>query len=536
MTSGRSFLNILVVEDSATQAEQLRFLLEGNGHAVTVAGHGREALAIISRALPDVVISDIVMPEMDGYALCSALRADPVTADLPVILLTSLANTRDVLRALQCGADHFITKPYRDEALCDRLENIRQTIGLRRDSCAEGRDLLIFQGERITITTDRRRILDLLISTYEATVQKQQDLGTAQRDIQESHLRLEIALEEAIEAKRQAEEALAELARKEAHLAWWHRELTMIHDIEQLITHAELTQELLGTVSGHLAGSGLFGISGDIRVCLLDDGFLSCCYDESGVTLECAVIPLGEFICGTSLMRGTLRYVAPADQSICRRGTVGAGRMAVPLLANEKPVGVLCCATTSGFTIDARQSSLLESLGRHLGMAVENRRLFEETLDLALHDPLTGLANRRLLEIGLKGSIARAKRFHGNFAIIILDIDQFKNYNDTHGHDAGDLILRNTALLLKERFRETDLAVRYGGDEFMVLLNDADLDEATAVAEKFRIAMSEQIGMTVSIGIARYCAEFSAEAIIHRADQALYAAKSSGRNRVVAAS
>src|SRR5690606_9614853 len=103
-------IEILVVEDSRTQAEQLRHLLETHGYTVGIAGNGRQALAAMREARPALVISDIVMPEMDGYQLCRAIRRDETLRDIPVVLVTSLSSPQDVIKGLECGADSFIRK------------------------------------------------------------------------------------------------------------------------------------------------------------------------------------------------------------------------------------------------------------------------------------------------------------------------------------------------------------------------------------------------------------------------------------------
>src|SRR5690242_20094555 len=108
-------IDIVIAEDSMTQAMELRFLLESNEYEVRFGRDGREALELIKAQKPDLVISDIVMPNMDGYTLCSEIRGTPELSDLPVILLTSLSGSEDVFKALECGADYFVTKPYGEE-------------------------------------------------------------------------------------------------------------------------------------------------------------------------------------------------------------------------------------------------------------------------------------------------------------------------------------------------------------------------------------------------------------------------------------
>src|SRR6185369_9600301 len=115
---------ILIVEDSPTQAEQLRYMLEKHSYRVTVARNGNEALAMMSKVNPGLIISDIVMPEMNGYELCRRVKALDDRRDIPVILLTSLADPHDVIKGLACGADNFITKPYDEDYLVSRIMDV----------------------------------------------------------------------------------------------------------------------------------------------------------------------------------------------------------------------------------------------------------------------------------------------------------------------------------------------------------------------------------------------------------------------------
>ena len=117
-------LDILIVEDSPTQALQLQYILEQHDYHAAVAPNGRDALALIRQHKPTMVISDILMPEMDGYQLCQQIKGDANLTHIPVILLTSLADPRDVIRGLECGADNFIVKPYDEQFLLGRIQYI----------------------------------------------------------------------------------------------------------------------------------------------------------------------------------------------------------------------------------------------------------------------------------------------------------------------------------------------------------------------------------------------------------------------------
>ncbi|MBI5510736.1 MAG: response regulator [Deltaproteobacteria bacterium] len=167
---------ILVVEDSPTQVEELRFILEAAGFSVVVATNGKEGLAAAKTSPVDLVISDIVMPEMDGYELCKALRADEALRHLPAILLTSHADPRDVIRGLESGANNFICKPYDNSALIARVNNILANQEIRKAASSELGISIFFAGQRFFITADRLQILDLLLSTYENAVNSNSEL------------------------------------------------------------------------------------------------------------------------------------------------------------------------------------------------------------------------------------------------------------------------------------------------------------------------------------------------------------------------
>jgi len=187
-------ISVLVVDDSATQAEQLRFLLSNQGFAVTVATNGIEALDIINKHTISLVLSDIVMPMMDGYQLCAAIRANHETSNLPVVLLTSLSRPEDILNALECGADYFISKPYNEQFLLSRMRNIIDSITLRSGEGVEQGAEIFFHGKKFHIRADMQRVLDLLISTYETVIIKNGELNAMQNTLSERLLDLELTL------------------------------------------------------------------------------------------------------------------------------------------------------------------------------------------------------------------------------------------------------------------------------------------------------------------------------------------------------
>ena len=179
MTEG---VKILVVEDSPVQARQLERILDQDGYEVMVTHNGRQALDALAWYRPTLVISDIVMPEMDGYELCRAIKAEPHLSDIPVILLTVLSDPGDIIRGLESGANSFMVKPYNAEALSARIRYILANLELRRLPHSEVGMNIIFGGHKYFIDSERIQIIDLLISTYETAVQKNLELEQTRRN------------------------------------------------------------------------------------------------------------------------------------------------------------------------------------------------------------------------------------------------------------------------------------------------------------------------------------------------------------------
>lgn len=206
-------IEILLVEDSPTQAARLKYLMESHGYRTRVAGNGRKALEAMKESKPRLVLSDVVMPEMGGYELCRAIKTNPAFHDTPVILVTSLADPKDIVSGLESGADNFVRKPYSDEYLLKRIQHTLLNQELRK--AERGRVdpgiVVYIGGQKHFINAERQQILDLLISTYEQAVAVNEELQVREHEI--------VELNEHLERRAQELEVInAEIARKNLEL------------------------------------------------------------------------------------------------------------------------------------------------------------------------------------------------------------------------------------------------------------------------------------------------------------------------------
>jgi diguanylate cyclase (GGDEF)-like protein len=217
--------------------------------------------------------------------------------------------------------------------------------------------------------------------------------------------------------------------------------------------------------------------------------------------------------------------------------------LCLPLAAQGTPVGLLQVSAPASGDPDDGDAAIVAMLAEQLGLALANTQL-RETLQLqSLRDPLTGLFNRRYLEEALERELHRCERRGLPLSVLMIDVDHFKRFNDTHGHAAGDALLAQVGRTISASIRAEDMACRYGGEEFTVILPETDAATAHARADSLRQAMEsttivhlrQPLGpVTASIGISTWPADGrSPEVLLQVADAWLYRAKAEGRNRVL---
>jgi len=220
--------------------------------------------------------------------------------------------------------------------------------------------------------------------------------------------------------------------------------------------------------------------------------------------------------------------------------------LCIPILAQGEALGILHFqATDEAPTLADSELSFKTTFAGQVGLSVANIRLREALRTQSIKDPLTGLYNRRYLEEMLEREIRRAVRAEQALGLLMLDLDHFKKFNDTYGHDAGDTVLRESGTFLAKSIRAEDIVCRFGGEEFVIILPTANLSAACARAERIRSRLREltvlhqgqSLGMvTVSVGVAALPEHgTSPKQLLEAADAALYRAKRDGRDRVVAA-
>lgn len=317
-------------------------------------------------------------------------------------------------------------------------------------------------------------------------------------------------------------------------------ELSMMYQVSSATSNTMDMDQLLSDILSAIIMTGVFSVERKGGIFLVKDERLVL-VSHIGHTQKFFdahnEMKIGDCLCGLAVKTGELiiskNCATDTRHTIRLPDETPHGHIILPLKAVNKIVGVLYLYLQPDVELSEGLVKTLLSIGEVAGIAISNVQLYEETKDLSLHDPVTGLGNRRLLEITMENLFDAAKRYGRDLSVIMMDIDYFKNYNDTHGHLAGDQMLTLVAKLLLGEIRKVDVAVRYGGEEYIILLHETSRKDACDTAERIRKSIEAKAGITVSLGVSSFQRDMKdKDSLIRQADQALYQAKQNGRNRV----
>jgi two-component system cell cycle response regulator len=450
---------VLVVDDVLPNVKLLEARLSSEYFHVMTAYGGQEALDKAFLSPPDIVLLDVMMPQMDGFEACRRLKADPRTCHVPVIMVTALSASEDRVRGLEAGADDFLTKPVRDVALYARIRSL----------------------VRLKMLADEWR----LRSSTSGRFGMADDSATIQGEIATKDARILVVdelpgLTRMLTDNLKNENAAIDLTADPA-------------DALQRANHAAYDTIVINTLMR-----------------------------KADALRLCAELRSGERTRQTPLM--TLLEDGD-DARLARVLDIGVNDY---LLTPVEPNELIARVRTQ-----IRRRRYMEAL----------RLNYERNMALALTDSLTGLHNRRYMEAHLGNLAQRATHSDRTMALLMIDIDRFKQVNDTYGHPIGDQVLRTVAERLQHSVRPFDTVARWGGEEFMVVMPEADEKIGRVVGERLRSKVEQapitvthsagSLSITISIGVAASKPNgFDPHALIREADAALYRAKETGRNRV----
>jgi len=450
---------ILIVDDEPTSLRLLAGILPKDQYEVLKATDGKEAIEKTFKKHPDVILLDVIMPGLDGFEVTRQLKADPRTKNIPIILVTSLEGLENKLTGLEAGAEEYLSKPVKAVELLARIKSMlqlkqyRDQLSIRKQSERSFVDAASL--EQAVYPADEKQPLVLLVEDNEI------DARIIKSFLENMPLRLETA--------STGSEAISRLLSDKI-------DLILLDILLPDMTGFDICQRLKETEKN----------------------------SETPVIVITCLHDLDSKITGVEL---------GADDFLVK-----------PINKQE---------------LTARTKALLEKKQQ----IDKLRAHYETVLNSAIYDWLSGVYNHGYFKRFLDLEIKRSKRQLYPLSLLMIDIDDFKIYNDTFGHSAGDVILKDLAQLLKQSTREIDLVSRYGGDEFAVVLPYTDKQGSARVAKRVAQAIREHDflrgrggeikPLTVSIGAAMFPTDaFTQEEIIQKADEMLYLAKHRGKNRI----
>ncbi len=447
---------ILVVDDIETNVRLLEAKLTLEYYDVLTCGSGAAALELAAAHHPDIILLDVMMPDMDGFETCRRLKADPATRHIPVVLVTALDGREERIKGLEAGADDFVTKPIDDVVLLARMRSL----------------------------TRLKSIMDELRAREESGRRLGVDTDSAGR-LRATGGRILLVDDDARQVKRIRSQLDGE-----------HR-LTVETDIEKGLA------ALRGPFDLVIANTASRGFDG-LRLVA-----------QSRSLESTRPLPV-------------LAVVDPHQRARMIK--------ALELGAND-----ILAAPIDVEELAARARTQV----RRKRYADFLRQKLDYSLEMAVTDALTGLHNRRYMAGQLQALVGRASQGGEPVSLLMLDIDHFKAVNDGFGHDAGDEVLREFAVRLATKVRAVDLPCRMGGEEFVVVMPGTRLEDAVRIADRIRADMANapfpvmngdaHLQITISIGVATTTGrDDTPDALLKRADEGVYEAKSAGRNRVIA--
>lgn len=471
---------ILLIDDSKTQLNTLKILFKREGFDVEIACDGIEGYQKIFECAPDIIISDILMPNLTGYQLCRLAKDNPLTKDIPIILLTILEQKIDKLWSKKSGADMFLLKSTEFENIINCVNKILQEKPLS-DEIKEKIQKQPFS--KSLIQTELNQILDN--SLMQATV-------------------------------------LNEFRLLAMHLGDENSMAKNLFEMLSSILNFELAFLVINPP----------GVNEK-------EVYASSCVNFENTAIKEAAKKSVECIFGENTEYNFRTVYENWNETEKISVNISQHPYIHQIKYRDDILGAICFFCTPDKNIE--QQKLFNVLLKEIDLLITVQALYAQNKFLSLTDSLTGLYNRRYLMENIEREFVRSQRYEKELSIAMIDIDFFKKINDIYGHQAGDFMLKEITQIIKQGLRKCDLLFRFGGEEVLALMPETEKEKALIPLEKIRKKIEETefvyndkvIKTSISIGITDTAQKInSLEMFIGLADKAMYQAKNNGRNRI----
>lgn len=541
-------LKILYIEDDLESREVMSDILHFHGYKFFSASRGIEGIEIAQKETPDLILMDINLPDMQGYEVTTILKSNKKVKNIPIIALTGFTGKGAKELSLAAGCDGYISKPIN---ITEFLHEIDEYI----------------QGKKETVTPEieKEYLTQYNVRLVEKLQTKIEELGKMNLNLSQINEELNVSKEQLTEynnrlfymnnlanllrLQKTPQDLLQLLPFKLREGFSVDRTIIFEYDDEKeklnSLFSAGIASENLKKITLNLSREFYKHIRKEHKVLwikdkseIIDSSLLNLAQNFNSLSFILASISGWRSITDdtsifSSIKSSTIKYnLRKKSEQLPKKLLlfIDRGRSQKPFLTYE--------------------IRILKAFIQSISIIYENMLLYHDLYDIyrirekeAITDPLTSLHNYRYFRSESERELMRSDRHNKPFSLAIIDIDNFKLYNDTHGHLAGDKVLIALAKLLKENTRKSDTVARYGGDEFIIILPELESDQAKSLAEKLCDTMhhSEElkkldlksVELSISIGIASYPENGkNVDELLKKADDALYDAKKSGKNTV----
>ena len=501
---------ILIIDDSPTQVNTLKIVFSRSNFKVQTASSAQEGYCKIFESVPDLVLSDIIMPDLNGYQLCRLIKNNELTKNIPVVLLTVLEQKIDKFWGTKSGANMFISKIAPVEELLLSCQNLIEKYPVLPEIKEKIKDIHVAQE---SVQTKIKDVLDdsLVYSTIVNEFRSlSENLGNETELAQNIFKLSSSILDYDI-------------------FALWFADYNANLNKLYIDSSCEIDSDLTFDIADYI---------------VLQIDKIS---KEKDIEYECSfkaqnLERLNEKQSLSFTKEKIINFVSNNQDSKIQIDSIEdfETKIFVPIVFDKKFLG--CIFILKKNKPDYKMQKLFKIVKEELKLIFRIKKLYSQTNYLSMTDGLTNLYNRRQFDETLINEFERSKRYGSNLTLCLIDVDHFKSINDTYGHKTGDYVLSALAKKIMASFRKSDFVFRYGGEEIMVILPETTSKQALFPANRLKNMVEQmlfeydgnKLNITISIGIAQVEKYITMpDDFIKNADNALYQAKNEGRNRVI---
>src|SRR5574344_117593 len=479
---------ILLIDDSITQLESFRIKLSRAGYEVITASDGEDGFQKVFSQAPDIILSDIMMPNLTGYQLCRLLKNNKETKDIPIILLTVLDKKIDKFWASKSGADKFLLKTTEFAKIEEIIKELLEVFPVSKEYKSK---LLEKSLKNESIQKQTSIVFDELL--------KNLTLVNEFRDLSE----------------------------------FLPQEKVLVEKIFFLL-NSFIDYNVAGIFFNTIDKNEKFILYLDINKNRVSN-FLIEKIKRNFFTSIPNLPPFSIKDFGHEILSEKIE-----NENVIISDSEFKSKVLLPIESEGRILGGMCLFGKN--ELNFAESKFYKTVVNELSTLFKMKTLYSERERLSISEDLRGLHNRRHFQNNIEREFIRTRRYPSKLSLALIDIDYFKQVNDTYGHQFGDYVLKEISNILVKSFRKTDMIYRYGGEELTVILTETSLENSVIPLERFRERIEkypfsyngQETRLTVSEGLGTNADFVQTELdLIECADKALYKAKQSGRNKVV---